>query len=63
MKCCICTHEIEKHPMSAWDQGHNAQPVAEGRCCDTCNGDTVLPRRMQNAIAGKDPYEGKGLSV
>ena len=61
MKCCICTHEIEKHPLSGWDQGHNAQPVAEGRCCDTCNSDTVLTRRIQNAVAGKDPYEGKGL--
>ena len=61
MKCCICTHEIEKCPISGWDQGHNAQPVKAGRCCDDCNSDTVLTRRMQNAMAGKDPYESKGV--
>jgi hypothetical protein len=61
MKCCICTHEISVQPMTGWSGGHNAQPVMEGRCCDDCNNDTVLTRRMRNAIAGKDPYEGRGI--
>jgi hypothetical protein len=59
MKCCICRREIDD--FHGWDRGHNAQPVMEGRCCDDCNSDKVLTRRMQNAIEGKDPYEGKGV--
>lgn len=26
--------------------GNNAQPVNNGRCCDKCNQDVVIPRRM-----------------
>jgi hypothetical protein len=26
--------------------GHNAQPVAEGRCCDACNTSAVIPARL-----------------
>ena len=57
MKCCICNGEIEVHALSGWDQGHNAEPVMSGRCCDGCNDFSVLPRRIINAFAGKDPYE------
>ena len=60
MKCCICDHPIQVHPLNLWDKGHNAQPEKEGRCCDICNDNVVLPRRMINAMEGKDPYEGKG---
>jgi hypothetical protein len=59
--CCICGNEIVPHPLSEWDQGNNAEPVKTGRCCDTCDEHVVIPRRMENAMAGKDPYEGKGL--
>ena len=54
MKCSICKGEIEKKYMTNpegervmfWDQGENAQPVNDGRCCSTCNWTVVIPTRM-----------------
>lgn len=54
MKCSICNYEIEKKYMinmdgeevMYWDNGHNAQPITDGRCCDICNDVVVLPIRM-----------------
>ena len=40
MKCKICNETFLGH-------GHNAQPVANGRCCDVCNDTKVLPARMR----------------
>lgn len=45
MKCCICGKEIEGY-------GNNAQPVADGQCCDECNMDKVIPARIA-ALAGR----------
>jgi hypothetical protein len=50
MKCCICKKEIEK--IGSWDQGNNAQPLKEGRCCDNCNMTRVLPERMRKMGIG-----------
>jgi len=52
MKCTICTQEIDtqRHPRTGeivWAKGHNAQPVAHGRCCSTCNATVVIPARMK----------------
>jgi hypothetical protein len=44
MKCCICKGEIQAHSHNGkvyWSEGHNAQPLVDGRCCDTCNGYVV----------------------
>lgn len=41
MKCCLCKGEIEGK------YGHNAQPLADGRCCDTCNYTKVVPKRIE----------------
>jgi hypothetical protein len=49
MKCCICDQEIDiQYVMGQvpWDQGHNAEPVREGRCCTICNYSIVIPTRM-----------------
>jgi hypothetical protein len=61
MKCCICNNQIEVNPLSGWGRGNNAEPVKSGRCCDGCDDTKVMPRRIANAIAGRDPYEGKGI--
>lgn len=37
--------------------GNNARPVNDGRCCDKCNWEVVVPRRLQYA------KEGKGWNV
>jgi len=44
MKCCICKGEIQAHSHNGkvyWSEGHNAQPLVDGRCCDSCNGFVV----------------------
>lgn len=66
MECSICYGLIEPHRDQKgkiyWDQGHNAQPVNDGRCCDTCNETVVIrarinqftkSRRDENETAGK----------
>lgn len=45
MKCCLCNSEIEVH--GTWAQGHNAQPLKNGRCCDSCNSSKVIPERIR----------------
>ncbi len=38
--CCICGKEVEEY-------GNNPWPVKEeGRCCNRCNLDKVLPARI-----------------
>lgn len=37
--CCICGKQIE-----GWS--NNAEPVKQGRCCDDCNWEYVIPARM-----------------
>ena len=42
--CCLCNKPIpEKH---GWKLGNNAEPVAEGRCCDPCDNEIVIPYRI-----------------
>ena len=50
MKCCLCHQEIEVEA-NGWANGHNAQPLAEGRCCGDCNVIRVLPTRWNRVIA------------
>ena len=49
MKCSICKGKIEKHKTPEgkvyWTQGHNAEPLSNGRCCNKCN-DLVIQKRM-----------------
>ena len=53
MKCCICKEKIDKLTLPNsdqvfWDQGHNAQPVMEGRCCTKCNMEVVIVERLKD---------------
>lgn len=38
--CVICGDAIH-------DYGHNAEPTAQGRCCDECNYNIVLNDRIK----------------
>ena len=53
MKCSICEGEIEVTSYG-WAEGHNAQPVNEGRCCDMCNDTVVIPMRIARVFGGRD---------
>jgi len=53
MKCSICGGEIEKKVNPAtgkvyWENGNNAEPVNDGRCCDVCDASVVIPRRIRD---------------
>ena len=39
--CCICGEEYEGY-------GNNPWPVKEGRCCNDCNNNVVIPARIIN---------------
>ena len=44
MQCSICKEEIPSR--EGWDQGNNAEPVNDGRCCDDCDWNVVIPARL-----------------
>jgi hypothetical protein len=48
--CSICKGDIEQQRNEEgvvyWAAGHNAAPVNDGRCCDTCNAEIVIPARL-----------------
>ena len=50
MICVICHKDIEPDRDADgniyWTEGNNAQPVGEGRCCNKCNIDIVVPMRF-----------------
>ncbi len=41
-----------------WDQGHNAEPIADGRCCDKCNQDIVVQYRISDMLVNKGGSNG-----
>ena len=45
--CSICKKEY-----FGW--GNNAQPVNDGRCCDNCNTEKVIPARLAIFFADKE---------
>ena len=59
MKCSICGMDIDIHPGSLWSDGHNAEPVNDGRCCTVCNNRVVIPRRLAYLKMGVTRVESK----
>lgn len=49
--CSICQGPLER------PYGNNAQPINDGRCCDRCDADVVIPARIERIKQGRDPYE------
>jgi len=50
MKCVMCQEEI-KEDIFGWGGGHNAEPVATGRCCADCN-EVVVAVRLARVFSG-----------
>ena len=54
MQCVICKGpiEVKKTPEGKvyWTEGNNADPVADGRCCDSCDWNVVIPTRLKGLI-------------
>ena len=60
MSLLICDRDIEHKVHDGrvyWTQGNNAQPVADGRCCDKCDMGVVIPTRLSLAIFGENILE------
>lgn len=51
-ECVICHKPFEGY-------GNNAEPVAEGRCCDECNTKVVIPARIEEMNKHKKLDEAK----
>ena len=51
--CVLCNGPILADP-DGWAGGHNAQPVATGKCCGPCNRIIVEPAQMRQAIKNLD---------
>jgi len=50
-KCSICKEALDVMVSTEtkevlWDQGNNADPYNNGRCCESCNMEVVLPLRI-----------------
>ena len=63
--CSICKGDIEhkedNNGKVYWTSGNNAQPVNDGRCCDTCNAEVVLPARYNLHLKARlERMESKG---
>jgi|TARA_R110000751_G_scaffold171809_1_gene278250 hypothetical protein len=59
VNCSICYDVVEvyyKKGNPVWTQGHNAEPISKGRCCNYCNDTKVTPSRLMS-IAGVKPIE------
>ena len=53
MNSSICKKRIAVN-LSGWDKGNNAEPVNNGRCCDSCNDTIVLPARLTAIFGGRN---------
>lgn len=51
--CSICEGEIEVTEYG-WADGHNAQPINAGRCCQSCNDNVVIPVRIARMFGRRD---------
>ncbi len=45
--CCLCEGELDEY-------GHNAEPIADGRCCDLCNVKVINARRFGLSVVCPD---------
>ena len=44
--CVLCGDEIDVQA-NGWAGGHNAQPLADGQCCSSCNSLVIIARIQQ----------------
>ena len=53
INCSICKEKIDEQFTKNtnkvyWTEGHNAEPINDGRCCTSCNYVFVVPARVVN---------------
>ena len=64
LNCSICKEKIDEqiikntnpifHDIEVyWTEGHNAEPINDGRCCTSCNNAVVVPLRVLRLVNPK----------
>ena len=48
--CCFCGADYGRY-------GNNAQPLFDGRCCNNCNTEMVIPARISMMFGAESEYE------
>ena len=66
MDCVICSGPIKPllHPTTGevvWAEGNNAEPIADGRCCDDCNWTEVIPKRFDDALGAHHGLDASAI--
>jgi len=56
-ECVLCGDEIDAQP-NGWTGGHNAQPLADGQCCSSCNGLVIMARMRQAQEYAEEAVSG-----
>ena len=58
LNCSICKEKIDEQIIKNtnkvyWTEGHNAEPINDGRCCTSCNNAVVVPLRVLRLVNPK----------
>ena len=58
LNCSICKEKIDEQIIKNtnkvyWTEGHNAEPINDGRCCTECNNNVVIPFRVLKSALPK----------
>ena len=58
LNCSICKEKIDEQIIKNtnkvyWTEGHNAEPINDGRCCTSCNNAVVMPYRILKSVMPK----------
>ena len=52
--CSICDGPLYEGD-APWKHGNNAEPINDGRCCNRCDMEKVLPARMKKLRNARCP--------
>lgn len=66
MKCNVCFGEIQEHSHNGkvyWSEGHNAEPLVSGRCCDSCNGLVIAFRMFRPILDRTEDINSSGAKL
>ena len=66
-QCSICEDVIDirytEEGVPYWTEGHNAQPINNGRCCSNCNDTVVMAVRLKMAFMNSnEPLHARDIN-
>jgi len=66
MKCDVCHGKIDEHSHNGkvyWTEGHNAEPLVSGRCCDACNSLVIGFRMFGNKVHRSEDFDSSSAKL